>query len=71
MKKNIFLAAAMLILTVMFEAFCFSTGSDVLGIISLFTAMAATAAMSRIIRLDYQTRSQTLRKYLVITGLEN
>jgi hypothetical protein len=67
---NFILGVAMIVIAVMMEIFWFQTGSDSLGVFSLIAALAASGALARFIRLDYETTDVRFRKTLKVMGLE-
>ena len=64
------LGVAMIVFAVLMEVFWVQTGADVLGIFSLIAALAASGALARFIRLDYETTDVRFRKTLKVMGLE-
>ena len=53
------------------SSFGISTGAASLGVFTLIVALIASGALARSIRIDYESGSKRLRKFLVVTGLEN
>jgi len=67
---NFILGVAMIAIAVLMEVFWFQTGADALGVFSLIAALAASGALARFIRLDYETTDVRFRKTLKVMGLE-
>ena len=69
-NSSFILGLAMIVLAVLMEVFWFDTGAEALGIFSLLAALAASGALARFIRLDYETTDVRFRKTLRVMGLE-
>ena len=67
---NFILGVAMIAIAVLMEVFWFQTSADALGVFSLIAALAASGALARFIRLDYETTDGRFRKTLKVMGLE-